>query len=119
MEPAVTRSIGQGFAAANRSWVGIACYAGGWLVVAAFAVLGVMMTNPPPEVFEEPQTAEVVPAKALEAVPPVAAVPQTAGPVTVFDQMEAAPQPPAAVPSAAEIAPTKADRKSARLNSSH
>ena len=107
MEPAVTRSIGQGFAAANRSWAGIACYAGGWLVVAAFAVLGVMMTNPPSEVFEEPQTAEVAPAKTPAAVLPAAAGPQAAGPVTVFDQMETVPQPPAEAPATPEAAPTE------------
>ena len=102
MEPAVTRSIGQGFAAANRSWAGIACYAAGWLVLAGFAVLSVLMTNPPAEVFKEPQAAESEQVPAPKAEPPAAAGTETAGPVTVFDQMETT-QPPAAAPAQAEV----------------
>ena len=102
MEPAVTRSIGQGFAAANKSWAGIACYAAGWLVLAGFAVLSVLMTNPPAEVFKEPQAAESEQVPAPKAEPPAAVGTETAGPVTVFNQMEMA-QPPAVAPAQAEV----------------
>ena len=95
MEPAVTRSIGQGFSAANKSWTGIACYAGGWIALALFVILSVVMTNPPPEVFQEPQAAERKPANVPDTAPPVPTETDTAEPVTVFDQMETVLQPPA------------------------
>ena len=94
MEPAVTRSIGQGFSAANKSWTGITCYAVGWIALALLVILSLVMTNPPAEIFQEPQAAENKPANVPETVPPVSAKASTTEPVTVFDQMETTPQPP-------------------------
>lgn len=89
------RSLREGFRASNSGWAGMACYAGAWIPVMIFLVIGLMMTNPPQELFEEAQQ----PAPALNQPQPS--------------------QPPAEQPSAAQpvpAAPVPADASAARAD---
>ena len=56
MEPGVGRSIQQGFAAAAKSWAGIGMFAIGWIVLAAVAIGGVLLSRPPAALTTEPGT---------------------------------------------------------------
>lgn len=63
MAPAIKRSIGDGFRAANRSWAGIGIYAGGWALILLVAVLGLVLTGVPQEAFQAP---EAIPAASVD-----------------------------------------------------
>ncbi len=91
MGPTIGRSIGQGFRAANASWAGMAVVGAGWLLAGLIAVVGVAVTNPPQEVFEERAIA-----------PPEAAAPDVATP-------DATPTEPSAAAPAAPPAPELED----------
>jgi len=129
MGPTIGRSIGQGFRAANASWAGMAVFGASWLLVGLVAFVGVAVTNPPREVFEEreaatpeailpdvtapelsapetaPQPAPSEPPAPEAPAPEAAAPPETAG-TDLFEQMERAPEAAPAEPDAA--APTVA-----------
>ncbi|HEX9780003.1 MAG TPA: hypothetical protein VGB20_02175 [bacterium] len=57
MVPAIGRSIGSGFQAANRSWAGIGLYALGSLIIGGIALGSILVTNVPEELLQ-PQTVE-------------------------------------------------------------
>ena len=59
MAPGIKRSIEEGFRAANKSVKGIAFYVGGLIVVTALTLGGIFVTNPPPELFQEPAAVAV------------------------------------------------------------
>ncbi len=108
MEPGIKQSIGQGFQAANRSWLGIVFFAGAWLLVALVAFLGLAVTNPPPAVFEErPPLVQPAPPPAATTppAPPAAESPATPTDATLFDQLEA----PESAETAADVQPVAAD----------
>ena len=111
MEPRIGGSIGQGFLAANRSWAGIGLYVAGLTGLTLLVVLGVMLTNPPPEVFEE-QAGAIREPLGLPAQPaaisPEAAAPETdtgEGPdaeeVNLFEQLETTEDTQATAPETA------------------
>ena len=88
MAPAIGRSIGEGFRVANKSWAGIAVYAGGWMLVGLGAALVFMVAGsvaPIPEELarELSRAQQVAPAPASETTAqPVAAVSPQQQPVT-------------------------------------
>lgn len=92
MAPAIRRSIGQGFQAANRSWPGMGVYAGGWGLIFAVAVLGLLVTGVPREAVEGPQGGE------RPSVDQTAGLDDTATPDTAADPAAAAIEDPAAEP---------------------
>jgi len=96
MEPRITYAIGQGFRAANRSWAGIGLFAVGLTAVMLLAVLCLAISNPPPEVFEEP-----APPARLSPEPGRAAV-ETGGPGP--SPVETVAPVPASVPDVAPAA---------------
>jgi hypothetical protein len=60
MEPRIRHAIGHGFRTANRSWGGMGVFAGGVLAIMLVAVLCLAVSDPPPEVFQEPLAAETM-----------------------------------------------------------
>ena len=77
MGPSITRSLGQGFRAASRSWAGIGFFAGSWILVGVCVLFAVAMTGIPEElVLPEPPVAE-----RANAIPgtarPTSAAPET------------------------------------------
>lgn len=75
MEPGIGRSLGKGFGAANRSWLGIAFFAGVWFLVVLFTMGGVLLTRIPEELFRQPALVET-------PATPTSAQPSTAAPAT-------------------------------------
>ena len=63
MGPAIGRSIGQGFRVANRSWAGMACYAGCWVGVFMLAFLAMALSGVPQELFQAPAESPPPPAQ--------------------------------------------------------
>ena len=76
MEPAIGRSLGEGFRAANKSWAGIGFFAGAWIVTVLIAFLGVMVTHPPAELFQQQPVAAPISAP-RPAAPAAPATPAT------------------------------------------
>lgn len=74
MGPAIGRSIGQGFRAANGSWAGMACYAGCWAGVFLLVFLAMALSGVPRELFQAPVSATPPPTQAApaDAVAPAA-----------------------------------------------
>ena len=118
MGPRIKRSIVEGFRAANRSWLGIGFFAAGLLAITVAAIGLVMVTNPPPELFEERPgigaRLEETLAFAQEGETPEAAAPAAdtatdteAEEPTLFDQLE--------TPEAAEPAPASTGEGAADL----
>ncbi len=72
MGPAIGRSIGQGFRAANGSWAGMACYAGCWVGVFMLVFLVMALSGVPRELFRAPASTTPPPAQAApqDAVAP-------------------------------------------------
>jgi len=60
MEPAIGRSVGAGFRAANRSWAGLGLLAASWAAVWAVSALLMSLTNMPEELRRPPQPAVAV-----------------------------------------------------------
>src|SRR3989338_984326 len=78
MEPAIGRSVREGFRAVNRGWAGIGVYAGCWVLGIAFTAAPVSFTNFPTEILQEPAVAQPqpsipqkAPAEAPAAVDPL------------------------------------------------
>ena len=98
MEPAVGRSIGEGFRAANKSWAGIGFFIGVWLILLLIGFLGIVVTNPPAALFQPPAptpqgaaTPQITPAK--EPAAPTqesATAPQETQAANLFNQLETA-----------------------------
>ena len=118
MGPRIKRSIVEGFRAANRSWLGIGFFAAGLLAITVAAIGLVMVTNPPPELFEDRPgigaRLEEPLAFAQEGETPEAAAPAAdtatdteAEEPTLFDQLE--------TPEAAEPAPASTGEGAADL----
>src|SRR3989338_7671949 len=61
MEPAIGRSVREGFRAVNRGWAGIGVYAGCWVLGIAFTAAPVVFTNFPAEILQEPTVAQPQP----------------------------------------------------------
>jgi hypothetical protein len=57
MEPGIGRSLKEGFRTAGQSWAGMGFFSGAWLAVILVIGLGILLTRPPAEVFEEPAVA--------------------------------------------------------------
>ena len=55
MKPGIGRSVGEGFRAANKGWLGMVVVAGVWLVVGLLVVLLVSLTKVPKELLTQPQ----------------------------------------------------------------
>ena len=98
MGPGIKRSIVQGFRTANRSWAGVGIYAAGMagvvIIGVVLAVIGILLTNPPPEVFQEAASTMRPISPAQNAAQPAAPAPQDAAKqeateaVNLFDQLE-------------------------------
>src|SRR3989338_7950335 len=67
MEPAIGRSVREGFRAVNQGWAGIGVYAGCWVLGIAFTAAPVVFTNFPTEILQEPAVAQPQPAIPQEA----------------------------------------------------
>ncbi len=79
MEPAIGRSLTQGFRIAKNSGPGIGVYAGSWMIIGLAAFLLLAMAGMPPELAERP-AAPSAPAAPPAAAPPEAAVPAAPSP---------------------------------------
>ncbi|MBI3321099.1 MAG: hypothetical protein HYZ91_02390 [Candidatus Omnitrophica bacterium] len=100
MEPRIGRSIGQGFRAANKSWVGIALFIGCWIAILAIVGLGIALTRPPVELFQERLPSVGVPPAPGATAP----TPPGSQPADLFNQMEAGKE-AASSPAPATAAP--------------
>lgn len=94
MEPGIGRSIKEGFRAANRSWAGIGFMAACSIGILLVTVLGVMATNPPQELFQQPAADEREPVSPAEQAAQQVPVPEEK-PGDLFKQMGAAEESPA------------------------
>jgi hypothetical protein len=141
MGPRIKRSIVEGFRATNRSWLGIGFFAAGLLAVTVAAIGLVMVTNPPPELFEQPTgPGAAAPASGLMEVafaeqpespaspeepaaqpeePPAAAEPELApageSEATLFNQLEEAGDVLLPAPDAAASAAAADDEARSRV----
>lgn len=79
--PSVTGAIRDGFKAANKSWAGMGVYAAAWAVLIAVSAGGLMLTNPPQEIFEGEEAGMLDVATSDEAVADVGEAGDAAGPV--------------------------------------
>ncbi len=136
MEPGIIRSLKAGFQAANRSWPGIGLFAAAGLLIAVLSMVGLVVTNPPPELFQGIEGAPPQPPEApLVAPASSASSPAAKKDETLFKQLEgtegttvpapaaqtspdqlgAPTAPPAELaPAAAPAAPSADDRRAAQ-----
>lgn len=64
MEPAIGRSIREGFRAVNRGWAGIGVYAGLWVLNVALIGVLLLLTKFPAQLLQEPPVLQQAPAVA-------------------------------------------------------
>ena len=105
MEPRIGQSLIEGFRAASRSWAAIGVLIGCWIVVFLIAVICIVLTNPPAELFQERTPAVAIPAAPAGEPPQAREAPEAE--TDLFAQLAQAPMEPAsaspdaAVPAAA------------------
>ena len=122
MQPNVMEAIRDGFKAANKSWAGIGVYAGMWAALIAVTAGCLLLTNPPPELFEAQGQAEQMNLPAVEetasaeselAAAPAEDVTAPEDETSVFDRLDTADALPADAPDA--FAATSDDEESAQV----
>ena len=118
MTPGIKRSIGEGFRAANRSWLGMGVVAASWMVVFIIAAVSVLLTRPPAELFQERASTEEVVAPAVTASAPTTPAPagDSNEEPTLFNQLEATGQPASAPAQASVASPAPDTTERARQN---
>lgn len=94
MEPRIGQSIIEGFRAASRSWAAIGVLIGCWIAVFLIAVICIVLTNPPAELFQERAPAVAIPAAPAGEPPQVGEAPEAG--TDLFTQLEQPPMEPAA-----------------------
>lgn len=106
MQPAVGRTIGQGFRTAGRSWAGIGVFAGGWLLLWVVVTVLIALTGvprelivPPPPVSEVPAPPEGLRGPAVQGAP---------SPADLFGQMSTPPGAQQPAPAETAVTPPQA-----------
>ena len=102
MEPGIVRSLKAGFQAANRSWPGIGLFAAAGLLIAVLSMVGLVVTNPPPELFQGIEGAAGPQLPAAPSVAPVQPAPSPAAKEheTLFKQLDKTEEAAALAPAA-------------------
>ena len=103
MEPRIGQSLIEGFRAASRSWAAIGVLIGCWIAVFLIAVICLVLTNPPAELFQERPPTAAISAAPAGGSPQVREAPKAG--TDLFTQLAQTPtepvSPDAAAPAAA------------------